>query len=86
MPYIYTHTHEVVSKIFRSGAAIYNSSCGGTKNVSQQAKLNSWFYCDVLRRLHENLRIRRPELGENRPTQWVFFWGDAGVRVPLNIL
>jgi hypothetical protein len=53
--------YEVVTKMFRTGAAIYTAVVAAQAPVPTGQTVNSGFYCDVSRRLRENLR-RRPEL------------------------
>jgi histone-lysine N-methyltransferase SETMAR len=52
----------VVSKIFRTGAAIYTAVVVAQRIIPKGQTVNSGFYCDVFRRKRENVRRRRPEL------------------------
>jgi histone-lysine N-methyltransferase SETMAR len=52
----------VVSKIFRAGDAICTAVVVGEAPVPTGQTVNDGFYRDVLRRLRENVRRRRPEL------------------------
>jgi hypothetical protein len=51
--------YEVVSKIFRTGAAIYTAAVVAQKFVPTGQNVNSWLSCKVLRRQRENVRRRR---------------------------
>jgi hypothetical protein len=54
--------YEVLSKIFRTGAAIYTAVV--IAPVPKGQTVNSGFQCEVLRRLRKNMRRRRPNFGE----------------------
>jgi hypothetical protein len=60
--YFWELTCEVVSKIFQAGTAIYTAVVVARSTGPNRQTVNSGFYCDVLRRLRENERRRRPEL------------------------
>jgi hypothetical protein len=81
-----THTHtqthtpvrrvyEAVSKIFRSGSAIYTAVVVARSNGPKGQTVNSGFCCDVFRQLRENLRRRRPELW--REKTWLLHHDNA---------
>jgi hypothetical protein len=52
----------VVSEILRTGTAIYTAVVVARSIGSNRPKCEFWDYCDVLRRLRENVQRRRPEL------------------------
>jgi hypothetical protein len=60
MEEIHKLVYEVESKIFWTGAAIYTAVVVARAPVPTGQTVNSGFYCDVLRRLRENVRRRRP--------------------------
>jgi hypothetical protein len=69
------HEHEVVSKIFRTDAAIYTEVVVARSTGPNRPNLNSGFYCDVLRLLRENVRRCRPELW--REQTWLLHHDNA---------
>jgi hypothetical protein len=57
--------YEVVSKTFRTGAAIYTAVVVARSTVPNRPNCEFGFYCDVLWRLSENVRRRPPNFGGN---------------------
>jgi hypothetical protein len=68
-----TLAYEVVSKIFRTGASIYTPVA--VARSTNPNRSNCEFYCDVLRRLRENVRRRCPELW--REQTWLLHHDNA---------
>jgi hypothetical protein len=83
--------YEVVSKILRSGATIYTAVVVARASVLTGQTVNSGFCCDVLRRLRENVRRRRPELWREQtwplhrltlPSSLNSFWRNKMAVIP----
>jgi hypothetical protein len=67
--------YEVVFKIFGTGAAIYTAVVVARSIVPKSQNVNSGFYCEVLRRLRENVRRLRPKLW--REQTWLLHRDNA---------
>jgi hypothetical protein len=67
--------YEVVSKIFRTGAAIYTAVVVARSTGPKRPNCEFWVLLRLLRRLRGNVRRRRPELW--REQTWLFHHDNA---------
>jgi hypothetical protein len=75
--------YEVLSKIFRTGAAIYTSVVVARGTGPKNQTVNFRFYCDFFLRLRENVRRSRPELWPEQT--WLLHHDNAPSHVSVLI-